>query len=81
MLSTRMNPYFKAALFLIRLIAAGFAIFGITLLCSDVFLMLSHKPISGPGTLALKLLPLLIGLVLFLKSYALAKRLTRDFEE
>ena len=81
MLSTRMNPYFKAALFLIRLIAAGFAIFGITLLCSDVFLLLSHKPISGPGTIALKLLPLLVGLVLFLKSYALAKRLTRDFEE
>jgi hypothetical protein len=51
------------------------------LLCSDVFLFLSHKPISGPGTLALKLLPLLIGLVLFLKSYSLAKRLTRDFEE
>jgi hypothetical protein len=81
MLSTRMNPYFRAALFLIRLIAAGFAIFGITLLCGDVFLLLSHKPISGPGTLALKLLPLLIGLVLFLKSYSLAKRLTRDFEE
>ena len=76
-----MNPYYKAALFLIRLIAAGFAIFGITLLCSDLFLMLSHKPVSGPGTLALKALPILIGLVLFLKSYALAKHLTKDFEE
>lgn len=81
MLSARMNPYFKAALFLIRLIAAGFAIFGLTLLSVDVAKMLSHQPISGSGTLALKLLPLLIGLVLFLKSYALAKRLTRDFEE
>lgn len=81
MLSTQVNPYFKAALFLIRLVAAGFAIFGITLLCVDVVSMLSHKPISGPGTLALKLVPLLIGLVLFLKSYSLAKRLTRDFEE
>ena len=76
-----MNPYFKAALFLIRLIAAGFAICGITLLCSDVFLFLSHKPISAPGVLALKLLPLLIGLALFLKSDSLARRLTRDFEE
>jgi hypothetical protein len=76
-----MNPYFKAALFLIRLIAAGFAIFGGTLLSSDVFLLLSHKPISGPATLALKCLPLLIGLVLFVKSYALAKNLTKDFEE
>ncbi len=76
-----MNPYFKAALFLIRLIAAGFAIFGITLLCGDLFLLLSHKPISGRGTLALKVLPLLIGLLLFVKSYALAKHLTRDFDE
>jgi len=76
-----MNPYFKAALFLIRLIAAGFAIFGITLLCGDVFLMLSHKPVSSTGTLALKALPIVIGLVLFLKSYALAKHLTKDFEE
>ncbi len=75
-----MNPYFKAALFLIRLIAAGFVIFGFTLLCSDLFLMLSHKPVSGPGTLALKALPILIGLVLFLKSYALAKHLTKDFD-
>jgi hypothetical protein len=81
MLSTLMNPYFRAALFLIRLIAAGFGIFGITLLCSDLFLLLSHKPISGPGTLALKLLPLLIGLALFVKSHSFAKRLTRDFEE
>jgi hypothetical protein len=76
-----MNPYFKAALFLIRFIAAGFLIFGITLLCSDIFLMLSHKPVSRPAILALKSLPLLIGLVLFLKSYALAKNLTKDFEE
>ena len=37
MLSTRMNPYFKAALFLIRLIAAGFAIFGgLVVLASSV---------------------------------------------
>jgi hypothetical protein len=76
-----MNPYFRAALFLIRLIAAGFCIFSITLLCSDVFLMLSHRPISGSARLALKSLPLLIGFVLFLKSYALAKHLTRDFDE
>jgi hypothetical protein len=76
-----MNPYFKAALFLIRLIAAGFCIFSLTMLSSDVFLLLSNKPISGPPTLALKSLPLLIGLVLFLKSYALAKHLTKDFEE
>lgn len=76
-----MNPYLRAALFVIRLAAAGFVIFGITLLCSDLFLMLSHKPVSKPLTLALKALPILIGLVLFLKSYALAKHLTKDFEE
>jgi hypothetical protein len=76
-----MNPYFKAALFLIRLVAAGFAVVGITLLCSDVVLLLSHKPVSSGGSLALKGLPILIGLVLFVKSYALAKRLTKEFEE
>lgn len=76
-----MNPYFKAALFLIRLVAAGFVILGGTLLCSDLFLILSHKPVSGAGTLALKALPILIGFVLFLKSYGMAKHLTKDFEE
>jgi hypothetical protein len=76
-----MNPYFKAALFVIRLIAAGFVIFGGTLLSSDLFLMLSHKPVSPAGTLALKAVPILIGFVLFLKSYSLAKNLTKDFEE
>jgi hypothetical protein len=76
-----MNPYFKAALFLIRLVAAGFCILSLALYSSDVFLMLSHRPISGRASLALKLLPLLIGLALFVKSYALAKRLTKDFDE
>jgi uncharacterized membrane protein len=76
-----MNPYFKAALFLIRLIAAGFCILSLTLLSSDVFLMLSHRPISGRTSLAFKVLPLLIGLALYLKSFALAKRLTKDFDE
>jgi hypothetical protein len=75
------NPYFKAALFLIRLIAAGFCIFALTLFAGDVFLILSHKPVSPGGSLALKAVPLLIGLVLYIKSFALAKYLTRDFEE
>ena len=78
----QMNPYRKAALLLIRLVAFGFVMFG-GLQAGLYFLMQKsgRKIEDGAVLMALKTLPLLIGLVLLIKSYAIAKRLTEDFEE
>lgn len=77
-----MNPYTKAALFLIRLIAFGCILCSLLLLASYAFyLNADKKPDDGMFSLALKTLPLLIGFVLLLKSSAIAKKLTEDFED
>jgi hypothetical protein len=75
-----MSPYAKAALSVLRLIAFGCIILSLAFYSSDYFLYLSHRPLPGPGLLALKGAPLLAGLVLYWKGRALAARLTRDLE-
>jgi hypothetical protein len=74
------NPYTRAAQSIIRLLAFGLVIFSFCLYASDVFLSLSHRPVSRPASLALKGLPFLAGLVLFWKSSGLALYLTRDLD-
>ena len=51
------SPYAKAVLFVIRLIACGLIILGFGLCASDLYLLLSHRPIAGPALLALKAAP------------------------
>lgn len=77
-----MSPYTRGALFLIRLIASGLIVLGITLLGSYFFFMVSGKKAEG-GALGfiLKLLPLLAGALLWIKSHAIAQKLTEDFDE
>ncbi|MGA2544089.1 MAG: hypothetical protein ABSG78_21275 [Verrucomicrobiota bacterium] len=75
-----MSPYTKAALSVIRMVAAGFIVLSLGLYCPDLFLWLSHHPLHHAGVLLLKAVPLVIGLVLYWKSDDLAKRLTKDLD-
>ncbi len=76
-----MNPYTKAALFIIRLVAFAFILFGALPLGADYFASRQGKPTSGLFWLALEILSLSIGVVLLFRSGAIAKKLTEDFEE
>jgi hypothetical protein len=77
-----MNPYRKAALLLIRMVAFAFILVGLLLLSSYVFYAVGQKkPEGGIIWILLKAIPVLIGLVLLLKSGAIARKLTEDFDE
>jgi uncharacterized membrane protein YkgB len=74
------SPYTKAALSVIRTIAAGFILLSFCLYSPDLFLWLSHRPPHHAGVLVLKAVPLLAGLVIYWKSDGMAKRLTKDLD-
>ena len=76
-----MNPYKKAALLLIRLVASGFMLFGFIYL--GLYLVKSYLARSEVqiGSCLLLAIPEVIGLVILIKSAAIANRLTRDFDE
>lgn len=76
-----MNPYTKAASFVIRLIAFALILFGALPLGANYFASRQHKPSAGIFWISLEIFSLLAGLVLLFKSGALAKKLTEDFEE
>jgi len=76
-----MNPYTKAALFITRLVAFGFILFGALPLGTDYLSRRQGNPSGSALWLFLEILSLLIGFVLLLKSGAIAKKLTEDFEE
>jgi hypothetical protein len=74
------SPYTKAALFAIRLIAAGLVILSLCLYSTDLFLLLSHRPLNFGAAFILKGFPIVAGLVLYAKSAAMAERFTRDLD-
>ena len=76
-----MNPYTKAALFITRLVAFGFILFGALPLGADYLARRQNKPSGSTLWLFLEILSLLVGFVLLFKSGAIAKKLTEDFEE
>ena len=76
-----MNPYTKAALFVIRLVGAGFLFVGLALLAGDLFVILAQHEPGRRAMLALECVLLIAGVVVLWNSSALAKRLTRDFED
>ena len=76
-----MNPYTKAASFVVRLVAFAFILFGALPLGANYFASRQHHPSGGMIWLFLEILSLLFGLVLLFKSGAIAKKLTEDFEE
>lgn len=76
-----MNPYTKAALFVIRLVAFAFVLFGALPLGADYFARRQNKPSGSTLWLFLEIFSLLLGFVLLFKSGAIAKKLTEDFDE
>ena len=76
-----MNPYTKAAQFIIRLVAFAFVLFGALPLGADYFARRQNKPAAGTLWLFLEIFSLLLGFVLLFKSGAIAKKLTKDFDE
>jgi hypothetical protein len=74
------STYTKAALSVIRVIAAGLIVLSLCLCSPDLFLLLSHQPLDQPALLVLKAIPFGIGLVLYWKSDDLAKKWTQDLD-
>ena len=77
-----MNPYRKAALLLIRLIAFGCIIF--SMLQFGLYFLAKktgNKVNESAPMLALKAVPFVVGFGLLLKGNAIARRLTEDFDE
>ena len=76
-----MNPYQQAALFLIRLVASGLMLFGFIYLGLYLFKSFLAKSEVQIGSCLLSTIPVVIGLVILIKSSAIANRLTRNFDE
>lgn len=76
-----MNPYPRAAAFVLRLVAFGLILFGALPLGMNYFAARQQKPTSGVLWMALEILSLLAGIVLLFTSGAVAKKLTEDLEE
>lgn len=76
-----MNPYTKAASFVVRLVAFAFILFGALPLGANYFASRQHKPSGSMIWMILEILSLLVGFVLLIKSTTIAKKLTEDFEE
>ncbi|MBI3852171.1 MAG: hypothetical protein HY298_18090 [Verrucomicrobia bacterium] len=76
-----MNPYKRAALLLIRLVASGFILFGLLDLGVYVLKHFLHKADWQVMRCLLSGVPVVIGLVILIKSPAIAARLTQDFDE
>ena len=76
-----MNPYKKAALLLVRLVASGLMLFGLITL--GLYLMKSFLDKSGvpTGRCLLSGIATALGLAILIKSSAIASRLTQDFDE
>ncbi|EEF60908.1 hypothetical protein [Pedosphaera parvula] len=76
-----MNPYNRIALTVIRLVAAGCLL--ISIMNLGLYYLKSQKdrvPMHAGRFLWLAI-PLVIGIVLLVKSTAIARRLTEDFDE
>jgi hypothetical protein len=75
------NPYTKAVRSVIRLIAACFIILSVLMCSADIlFSRLENPPEHPTVVLVLKALPSVLGMVLYWKSEAIAKRLTQDLD-
>jgi len=74
------NVYTKAAQSVIRLVAFVLVVASLFLYGADLYLRASHRPMSAPGWLVLKAVPLVIGLLLYWKCRVLAERFTKDLD-
>jgi hypothetical protein len=76
-----MNPYKKAALLLIRLIASGLMLFGVINIALYLLKSFLNKADVPTGLCLLMGIPIVMGLAIMVKSSAIAGRLTQDFDE
>ncbi len=77
-----MNPYCRAALFLIRLGAIGLVLTGFMLLSGDVVNWMARSPVATRAwVVPLEFLVMIIGAVLLWRSRKLAHRFTAQFDE
>lgn len=76
-----MNPYTKAAQFVIRMIGLGGIIISAILLIGNLMLHLSNRPTEPRATLFLEAVPFLVGVVVLCYSTHLARRFTRDLSD
>lgn len=76
-----MNPYKKAALLLVRLIASGLMLFGLITLSLYLLKSFVDKSDVPTGRCLLMGIPVALGLAILVKSSAIAGRLTQDFDE
>jgi hypothetical protein len=76
-----MNPYRRIALTVIRLVAAGCLL--ISTLNLGLYYLKTHQARDSMqiGRCLLLAIPLVIGILLLIKSTAIARRLTQDFDE
>jgi hypothetical protein len=76
-----MNPYRRIALTVIRLVAAGCLL--ISTLNLGLYYLKTHQARDSMhvGRSLLLAIPLVIGILLLIKSTAIARRLTQDFDE
>jgi hypothetical protein len=86
-----LNAYTKVAQAVIRLVAFASVVISLLLFADDLYLQFNahgfdtdlhgtHYVVIHVHTLILKAIPLIIGLILFWKSRALAERLTKDLD-
>lgn len=77
-----MSPYRKGALLVVRLVAFALVFFPALLAISDFFdSKLHHREAAGGFSIAWKASLLLVGLVLLVKSDAIARKLTQDLDD
>jgi hypothetical protein len=76
-----MNPYVKAALFVVRLAGFGLAAIGLFLLASNAALVATRQSVQKPTALALEALTFLAGIAVLWKSGAIARRIVGGLDE
>jgi hypothetical protein len=77
-----MNPYRRAALLFIRMVAFGFILLGLVYLVPDAFLAMKGRGgETRMGSIILKSVPVLFGIVIWIKSLSIARRLTEELDD
>jgi hypothetical protein len=76
------NPYRKAALFLIRLVALALIFISLLFMGGYAMSWMLQRPVNAKWSLVLlETLPFIVGFLLLFKASAIARRLTEDLDD
>ena len=75
-----MNPYYRAIVFVIRLVAFGFILVGAIQLASAAFFVVGNADLPV-GKMVLYSIPILLGIVLLMRSGAVAEWISEMLED